>query len=70
MITVDRNQFIAWTEGIFLDRNANHCLAVDEEACEKANKDLFEGKKIMLLINGRTFSYMEKQDDKFLESKI
>lgn len=59
MFVVDRAEFIAYHNGILLDRDAEgNVICPDEIACEKALKLLNDGTSIYLTMGGEIFSVM------------
>ena len=71
MFIVDRNQFIAWTQGILLKRNSDgNCFVVNETVCEEATKRLEQGEEVGFMIDGELKSKMKIQDGQYVEVLI
>jgi hypothetical protein len=70
-ITVNRNSFIAWTQGILLDRDSKGSVLVgDDIKNELAEKALKEGKPIWLTDGGKIISQMKLDINGFQETLI
>jgi hypothetical protein len=67
---VDRKQFIAWTKGIFLQRDRFNILIVNENACQLAFDELRKGNKIFFTIDNKIISYCILKNNKYVEKKI
>ncbi len=68
MVVVNRRDFIAWTEGILLERDAmGTCRIGDREIHEKAKQALDRGETIALTEQGNIVSYMQLVVDEYLE---
>lgn len=68
--TVDREQFIAWTEGILLDRNEKgEVLLVNEKNCKEADDRLNNGEEVYLTVGNEIVSkmYLNKIDGCIVE---
>lgn len=73
MLIVDRDSFIAWTEGTLLERRIDGTFVVgDDETNERAEKALEAGETIGLTIGGRlesTMAFDEAQGD-YVEKEV
>jgi hypothetical protein len=68
---VNREQFIAWTQGILLERNSDGgCFAVNETKCEEAQKRLEQGEEIGFMINGELKSKIAMINNQYMEVLI
>lgn len=64
MIIVDRDSFIAWTQGILLDRKADGTFVCgDNELNKEAEEALKNGKTIGLTVEGRIVSTMSLDEE-------
>jgi len=71
MITVNRNNFIAWTQGLLLDRAGDKILSIgDDVAHEHAAAALDNGETIALTIRGEVVSTMRLEDNGYTESLV
>ena len=70
LLTVDRNSFINWVNGVLLSFHNGEGFVVDETACMAAEKDLDNGKEILLTIEGRIVSKMKLTDDGYVETQL
>lgn len=62
-VVVDREQFIAWSEGVLLDITPDHHLVVDEQACIKADEALQRGETIFTVVDQRLFSTLTLNEE-------
>lgn len=70
-LTVERDQFIAWTEGILLDRNEEgEVLIVNELACSRAEKAMEQGETVYLTQDGKIVTKMHLAPEGFIEEHI
>jgi len=69
---VDRDQFIAWTQGILFERNAKgEIFAVNELQCQEAENILHEGGEVYLRVGDELVSKIKLTDDLgFVEEKV
>lgn len=68
MLVVNRQDFIAWTEGILLERDAEGvCRVGDREIHEKAKQALDRGETIALAEQGNIVSCMQLIEDEYVE---
>lgn len=68
MIIVDRNSFIAWTEGILMERAGDKILKIgDNIKHEEAEEALNQGEKIGLTVKGELISTMSLTEHGFSE---
>lgn len=68
MFVVDRESFIAWTQGILLERNARGQVVVgDNIANEQAMEILESGGKVYLSVNNEVISYIFLTKDGYRE---
>jgi hypothetical protein len=69
-VSVDRNQFINWCKGVFLDLRNGKGIVVNETLCQKAEDELKAGKKITLTLNYEPVSTVEMVGEVFVESAL
>lgn len=68
MIVVDRDDFIAWSQGILLDRKSDGSTTVgDRSIHEKAKDAMDKGEIIALTMAGRIVSYMKVEEESYEE---
>ena len=67
MQTVNKQEFLAWTEGIYLNFSKGKGIAPDEIACEKAMEALEKGETIAFLENDNIISYMKMVGEEYVE---
>lgn len=67
MIIVDRESFIAWTQGILIHRTKNKLIVGDNTKHEVAEKLLEQGETIGFTVNGELFSTMKLEDSGYVE---
>lgn len=71
MIVVNRQDFMAWTVGIFLERKSDKSLIVgDKPIHEKAKEAMDKGETIGLIDGGQIVSHMKLTDDGYKEFAI
>jgi hypothetical protein len=59
MLMVDREGFIAFTQGILLERIGNKVIVGDDIIFEEAIKRIEKGEEVGLLVHGEHFSTMK-----------
>lgn len=69
-ISVDRNQFINWCKGVFLDLRNGKGIVVNETLCKKAEDELKAGKTITLTLNYEPVSTVKMVGEVFVESAL
>ena len=71
MFIVDREHFIAWTEGILMINNNGNVFAVDELKCKEAEERLYKGEEVGFTVNDNLVSKIFKNSDgEFIEELI
>ena len=70
MFTVSRRELIAWVEGDLLHFRKGKGIAVNEIACEKAERLMTAGETIGLTVNGKIVTTMRLTDNGFEESRV
>ena len=71
MIVVDRTDFIAWSEGLLLERKGQYITALgDQEIHERAQEALDRGEAIALTINGEIVTNMKMIDGSYTEYRV
>ena len=71
MFAIERDQLMAWLDGILLERNAaGEVLAVDEQACIKAEQLMDEKKSFYLTRTGEICSVACFNEDKNCTEEI
>jgi len=66
-LLVNRNEFIAWTEGTLLHFKGGAGIAPDELLCEEAESILGSGGEIYLTHNNRIVSKLVLKNDAYQE---
>ena len=69
-VSVDRNQFINWCKGVFLDLRNGKGIVVNETLCQKAEDELKAGKTITLTSDYDPVSTVKMVDGVFVECAI
>ena len=68
---VNRKAFIAWSQGILLDRDASgQCVVGDNIAHEQAEAAMDRGEEITLTVGGYAVSTMRLTDAGYVEKAI
>ena len=67
---VERDQFIAWSEGVLLDLNLLGAVVVNEALAEAAQAALERGEVVGLTKDGRLVSTMRLHKDAFIEEEL
>lgn len=69
MLIIDRKNFIAWTEGILLDRDEHGrvCVVGDNEIHERAVAAMDAGETIGLTVGGKIVTSMRLTDGGYEE---
>jgi hypothetical protein len=71
MQTVDRAEFMAWTEGVFLDRKKDGSfVAPNEAACQAAQDAVDRDEKVALLVDNKIYSFLVPKEDCIEEELI
>lgn len=70
MQTVDREEFMNWTQGILLNRDKHKKVIVNELDCKLAEEALKNGETIYLTKNGKIVSIMIPEGNNFVEKNI
>lgn len=72
MIIVERQQFINWTNGIFLDFKRGKGIIVNERMCQKAHDSAQKGEEIGFTIDGELISTakLDKKTGNIVEKRI
>lgn len=71
-ITVDRDSFIAFTEGVLLYRTKDACIVGDDTKHKQAEKLLEESGVVLLTVRGKPFSTLrlDTEKDEYVEEKL
>lgn len=68
MVVVDRDEFIAWVNGVLLSRDAaGRTVAVHDALCNAAEDALEKGEAVLLTTGGRVVSTIQKNDGSYVE---
>lgn len=71
MLIIDRESFIAWTEGVLLDRDENKKVLVgDDTKNVRAEAALQKGKIVGLTVAGKLVSMMSLEKGKYVERAV
>jgi len=73
MIVVDRAEYMAWCEGILLDRKADGSMVVGDQANhEKADEALADGEPVGMTVNGNLISVIQfdEEQEAYVEKEI
>lgn len=71
MLIVDRESFIAWTEGVLLDRDENGKVIVGDDIKNvRAEAVLEKGKIIGLTVAGKLVSTMSLEKGSYVERAV
>lgn len=67
---VDRSSFVAWTQGILLDRKGLGMIVGDDVRNERAERVLEQGGTVILTVDGAPFSRMVNGEDGYYEELL
>jgi hypothetical protein len=70
VLHINRQDLIDYVNGVFMDFRNGKGRACDEVACERACKDLAEGKEVTLLIDSVPFSTIKLENGIYAEKRI
>jgi len=71
VLIVNRGDFMAWTEGSLLERDAKGvCLVSDNIDHEKVEQLLDAGETVGLSVNGRLFSTLSLEERGYVEKLV
>ena len=71
-LVVDRDGFVAWTQGIIFERRGNHLVIGDSMENVRAEKLLKKGETVMLTRGGVPFSTvtLDRKKNEFIEKLL
>jgi len=67
MVVVDRQGFINWTEGLFLDFHNGVGVVAPERTCIVAQEALDRGERVALTVDSRIVSYLKNTGEAYEE---
>lgn len=71
MLVVDRDDFMAWSRGILLERSKEGaCLVGDKKIHQRAKEALDEGETVGLTMAGRIVTHMRLVNGRYQEIEI
>jgi hypothetical protein len=71
MLVVDRDDFIAWTRGILLERSREGaCLVGDKKIHQQAKEALDDGETVGLTRAGRIVTHLRLVGDRYQELEL
>lgn len=70
-LAVDRGSFMAWVQGVLLDRDrSGKCLVGDHVDHEKVGKALDAGEVVLMTVGGKPFSTLKLEEGGYRERPI
>lgn len=71
MFAVNRYEFMAWADGIYMDRKADGSVIAPEDAiCQRAKELLDQGQTVHFTVHGEIVSTIKKVGDRYVEQLI